>query len=78
VNLPPGFSIKPIKTDEDRQLYPIAVHSVFNRSAAVEQDEFLKRAPSYVPGLNLLMWSDRNEIAAFCSVDRSRQSLRRV
>ena len=42
VNLPPGFSIKPIETEEDRRLYPIAVQSVFNRSATVEQDEFLK------------------------------------
>jgi GNAT superfamily N-acetyltransferase len=68
VNLPPGFSIRPIETDEDRRLYPVAVQSVFNRSATVEQDEFLKQAPSYVPDLHLLVWSDHNEIAAFCSV----------
>jgi ribosomal protein S18 acetylase RimI-like enzyme len=68
VNLPPGFSIKPLETDEDRRLYPIAVQSVFNRSATVEQDEFLKQALSYVPELNLLVWSDQNEIAAFCTV----------
>jgi GNAT superfamily N-acetyltransferase len=68
VNLPPGFSIKPIETDEDRRLYPIAVQSVFKRSATVEQDEFLKDAPSCVPELNLLVWSDQHEIAAFCTV----------
>jgi GNAT superfamily N-acetyltransferase len=68
VNLPPGFSIKPIETDEDRRLYPSAVQSVFKRSATVEQDEFLKQAPSYVPELNLLVWSDQHEIAAFCTV----------
>ena len=68
VNLPPGYSIKPIETDEDRRLYPVAVQSVFNRSATVEQDEFLKQAPSYTPELNLLVWSDHNEIAAFCTV----------
>jgi len=68
VNLPPGFGIRPIETDEDRRLYPIAVQSVFERSATVEQDEFLKQAPSYVPELNLLVWWDHHEIAAFCSV----------
>jgi len=68
VNLPPGFSIKPIETNEDRWLYPNAVQSVFNRSVTVEQDEFLKQTPSYVPELNLLVWSDQHEIAAFCTV----------
>ncbi len=68
VNLPPGFSIKPIETEEDRRLYPGAVQAVFKRSATYEQDEFLKQAPSYVPELNLLVWSDRHEIAAFCTV----------
>jgi GNAT superfamily N-acetyltransferase len=68
VNLPSGFSIKPIETEEDRRLYPIAVQSVFNRSATVEQDDFLKQAPSCVPELNLLVWSDQNEIATFCTV----------
>ena len=68
VNPPSGFSIKPIETDEDRRLYPIAVQSVFNHSATVEQDEFLKQAPSYTPELHLVVWSDQNEIAAFCTV----------
>jgi GNAT superfamily N-acetyltransferase len=68
VNLPLGFTIKLLETEEDRRLYPIAVQSVFNRSATVEQDEFLKQAPSYVPELNLLVWSDQREIAAFCTV----------
>ncbi len=67
VALPAGFSIKPIETTKDRQMYPVAVQSVFNRSATIEQDEFLKQAPSYVPELNLLVWSDQHEIAAFCS-----------
>ncbi len=68
VNLPSGYSIKPIETEEDRRLYPLAMQSVFNRSATVEQDEFLKQAPSCVPELNLLVWSDQHEIAAFCTV----------
>jgi ribosomal protein S18 acetylase RimI-like enzyme len=68
VNLPPGFSIKPLETDEDRRLYPVAVQSVFNRSATVEQNEFLKQAPSYTPELHLAVWSDHNEIATFCTV----------
>jgi GNAT superfamily N-acetyltransferase len=68
VNLPPGFSLRPIETDEDRRLYPIAVQSVFNRSATVEQDEFLKQAPSYTPDLHLAIWSEQREIAAFCTV----------
>jgi len=55
VNLPAGFRIRPIETDEDRRLYPVAVQSVFNRSATVEQDEFLKQVPSYTPELNLLV-----------------------
>jgi len=68
VNLPPGFSIRLIETDEDRRLYPIAVQSVFNRSATIEQDEFLKQAPSYTPELHLVVWSEQREIAAFCTV----------
>jgi GNAT superfamily N-acetyltransferase len=68
VNLPLGFSIKPIETEEDRRLYPIAVQSVFNRCATVEQDEFLKDAPSYIPDLHLAVWPDQNEIAAFCTL----------
>jgi GNAT superfamily N-acetyltransferase len=68
IMLPPGFRIRPIETDEDRRVYPIAVQSVFNRSATVEQDEFLKQAPSYTPELHLVVWSDQNEIAAFCTV----------
>ncbi len=36
MNLPRGFCIGPIGTDEDRKLYPSAVQSVFKRSATVE------------------------------------------
>jgi|GEM_PF-3572020 GNAT superfamily N-acetyltransferase len=68
VILPPGFSIQPIETEEDRRLYPVAVQSVFKRHATVEQDEFLKDAPSYTPELKLLVWSDQHEIATFCTV----------
>jgi ribosomal protein S18 acetylase RimI-like enzyme len=68
VILPPGFSIKPIESEDDRRLYPSAVQSVFKRHATAEQDEFLKNAPSCVPELNLLVWSDQHEIAAFCTV----------
>jgi GNAT superfamily N-acetyltransferase len=68
VNLPPGFHIQPIETEEDLRLYPIAVQSVFNRHATAEQDEFLKDAPSYTPDLHLAVWSDQHEIAAFCTV----------
>jgi GNAT superfamily N-acetyltransferase len=68
VNLPPGFHIQPIETEEDLRLYPSAVQSVFNRHATAEQDEFLKDTPSYTPDLHLAVWSDHNEIAAFCTV----------
>ncbi len=68
VKLPVGFAIKPLETEEDRRLYPLAVQSVFKRSATAEQDEFLKQAPSYTPDLHLEVWSDRHEIASFCTV----------
>jgi GNAT superfamily N-acetyltransferase len=68
VALPAGFSIKPIEAANEWQMYPVAVQAVFHRSATVEQDEFLKQAPSYVPELNLLVWSAQGEVAAFCSV----------
>jgi ribosomal protein S18 acetylase RimI-like enzyme len=68
VDLPAGFTIKPMETDDERRRYPIAVQSVFHRSATIEQDEFLKQAPSYMPELNLLVLSNQYEIAAFCSV----------
>jgi len=68
VNLPLGFSIQPIETEEDLRLYPEAVQAVFGRHATIEQDEFLKDAPSYTPDLHLAVWSDQREIAAFCTV----------
>jgi GNAT superfamily N-acetyltransferase len=68
VNLPPGYSIKPIETEEDDRLYHLAGLEVFGRGGTIEQDEFLKQAPSYVADLRLLVWSDRHEIAAFCTV----------
>jgi len=68
VNLPPGFCIQPIETEEDLRLYPAAVQSVFNHSATFEEDEFLRDAPSYTPDLHLAVWSDQHEIAAFCTV----------
>ena len=68
VNLPPGFHIHPIETAEDLRLYPEAVQAVFGRHATFEEDEFLKDAPSYTPDLHLAVWSDRHEIAAFCTV----------
>ena len=55
VNLPPGFSIKPFETDEDRRCILRRAGRV--RSATVEQDEFLKQAPSYVP--ELICWCGR-------------------
>jgi GNAT superfamily N-acetyltransferase len=68
VNLPPGYSIKPIETADDDRLYHLAGLEVFGRGGTIEQDEFLKQAPSYVPDLRLLVWSDQHEIAAFCTV----------
>ena len=40
----------------------------FKRGGTAEQDEFLKQAPSYVPDLHFLVWSDQGEVAAFCSL----------
>ena len=68
IDLPAGFTIKVMETDDERRRYPIAVQSVFNRSATAEEDEFLKQAPSYVSDLHLIVLSDQNEIAAFCSI----------
>jgi GNAT superfamily N-acetyltransferase len=68
VNLPPGYSIKPIETEEDDRLCRLAGLEVFKRGGTAEQDEFLKQAPSYVPDLHLLVWSDQHEVAAFCSL----------
>lgn len=68
VNLPPGFSIKSIETAEDDRLCRLAGLEVFKRGGSAEQDEFLKQAPSYVPDLHLLVWSDQGEVAAFCSL----------
>jgi GNAT superfamily N-acetyltransferase len=68
VKLPPGFSIKRIETEEDDHLCRQAGLEVFKRGGTAEQDEFLKQAPSYVPDLHLLVWSDQHEVAAFCSL----------
>jgi len=68
VQLPPGYSIKSIETAEDDRLYHLAGLEVFGRGGTIEQDEFLKQAPSYVADLRLLVWSDQHEIAAFCTV----------
>jgi ribosomal protein S18 acetylase RimI-like enzyme len=68
VNLPPGYSIQPLETEQDLRLYPEVVQSVFGRHATFEEDEFLKDAPSYTPDLHLAVWSDQREIAAFCTL----------
>jgi ribosomal protein S18 acetylase RimI-like enzyme len=68
VNLPPGFSIQRNETPEDDQLCRLAGLEVFGRGGTAEQDEFLKQAPSYVPDLHFLVWSDQHEVAAFCSL----------
>ncbi len=68
VNLPPGYSIKSIKTKDDDRLCRLAGLEVFKRGGTAEQDEFLRQAPSYVSDLHLLVWSDQHEVAAFCSL----------
>ena len=79
VNLPPGFSIRSIETEDDRRQYPNAVHSVFKRSATIEQDEFLKHAPSYTPELQPagVVGSTRDR-RVLHGMDRPRQPLRGV
>jgi len=67
VNLPPGYSIK-LLTRGDLPQYLQAVFAVFGRSGTVESDPFLTQAPSYVPELDLMVMSDQNEVAAFCTV----------
>ena len=67
VNLPPGYSIQEL-THTDLPRYLRAVFAVFGRSGTVESDPFLANAPSYVPQLDLMVMSDQNEIAAFCTV----------
>jgi GNAT superfamily N-acetyltransferase len=67
-NLPPGFTIKRNETPEDDRLCRLAGLEVFGRGGTAEQDEFLKQAPSYVPDLHFLVWSDQHEVAAFCSL----------
>ena len=68
VNLPLGFSIKRNETPEDDRLCRRAGLEVFGRGGTAEQDEFLKQAPSYVPDLHFLVWSDQHEVAAFCTL----------
>jgi ribosomal protein S18 acetylase RimI-like enzyme len=68
VNLPSGYSIGRVETAEDDRLCRLAGLEVFKRGGTAEQDEFLKQAPSYVPDLHLLVWSDQHEVAAFCSL----------
>ena len=67
VNLPPGYSIK-LLTRGDLPQYLRAVFAVFGRSGTVESDPYLSQAPSYVPELDLMVMSDQNEVAAFCTV----------
>lgn len=67
VNLPPGYTITRLTRGALPQ-YLRAVHAVFGRSGTLESEPYLTRAPSYVPELDLLVMSDQNEIAAFCTV----------
>ena len=53
---------------EDLKQYLPAVFAVFGRSGTLEADPFLVQAPSYVPELDLMVMSDQNEVAAFCTV----------
>ncbi len=67
VNLPPGYTIQRL-TRGDLPQYLQAVFAVFGRSGTVESDPFLSQAPSYVPELDLMVMSDQNEVASFCTV----------
>lgn len=67
VNLPAGYTFK-LLTRGDLPQYLQAVFAVFGRSGTVESDPFLTQAPSYVPELDLMVMSDQNEVAAFCTV----------
>ena len=68
VNLPAGYTIKNIETDDEQRRRRAAGLAVFHRGGTIEQDEFLKDAPSYVPDLNLIVVSDQNEVASFCTL----------
>lgn len=67
VNLPAGYTITQLTRSALPQ-YLQAVHAVFGRSGTLDSEPFLTQAPSYVPELDLMVMSDHNEIAAFCTV----------
>jgi len=74
VTLPEGFLVKPLETLEEMQRFHLAVKAVFSFEDSVEVYRIVQRAPSYVPGLDLLLLSDGGEVAAFCTAWLDRES----
>ena len=67
VVLPPGFTIKHIDTVEDLKQFHRGTELVFNFPDNPGVYQILRRAPSFVPELDLIILSPTGEIASFGS-----------
>jgi ribosomal protein S18 acetylase RimI-like enzyme len=68
VNLPPGFSIKPVETSQDIQAHVHAVDRVFHMLDSEAMYRVVSQARSYRPELNLLVLNPAGETAAFATL----------
>jgi len=68
VLLPPGYTIRPRRTPQDLQQRLVADKAVFNYEGTVEDYRSLQQAPSYLPELDLIVFSPAGEAASYCSV----------
>ena len=68
VQLPPGYRLKTLETDEELAKFLVAVKSVFNFQDHPQVYKLVRQAPSFSPELDLLILSGEREVAAFCTV----------
>ena len=73
IYLPQGYSIA-ILQESEWQNYFRAVHSVFNMMDTVEAFSSIQQGPSNVHEFHLNVVTEKNEIAAFCSVWLDREN----
>lgn len=68
VILPPGFAIQHIKTADDLKKFHRGTELVFNFPDNPDVYQILRKAPSFVSELDLIVLSPEGEIASFGSV----------
>jgi mycothiol synthase len=74
VLLPDGYLLRHVETEEDTRRYIHAVKTVFGFEENIEVGKFVHSGPSAERALDLLIYSELGELAAFCNIWVDRQN----